>query len=237
MPLLSDNYAWLLTGEGSRDCAVVDPSEGAPVAELIKREGLTLRWILATHHHWDHTGGIEELLRGAEGAEVICSQYDLDARRVPGATRGVKDGEKIEVAGETAACLMVPGHTLGAAAFYFSAAGAVFTGDTLFTAGCGRLFEGTPDQMYESLARLKDLPPDTGVYCGHEYTEKNLRFARDVFPEDAEIRGRLERVREARGADRPTVPETMGVERKTNPFLRADTPKVFAEFRRRRDSF
>jgi hydroxyacylglutathione hydrolase len=245
LPLLSDNYAWLLIPAGGRDCAVVDPSEAAPVARAIAERGLTLRWILATHHHPDHTGGIRGLWR--EGIEVAASSHDRE--RVPCVTRAVADGETLQVLGEPVECLHVPGHTLGAVAYYLTRAKAVFTGDTLFTAGCGRLFEGTPAQMHASLARLAALPGDVGVYCGHEYTEKNLRFALALEPEAAPIVERLREVERLRAEGAPTVPASLEIERATNPFLRTAAPamrrlvgegdgvEVLAALRQRRDHF
>ncbi len=237
LPLLSDNYAWVLVDEASGDCAVVDPAESRAVEEFVKRNNWRPRWILATHHHSDHVGGNGGLMRTFDGIEVFCSNHDFDAGRITGASRGVADGETISVAGEEARCLWVPGHTLGAAAYHFPKAGAVFTGDTLFGAGCGRLFEGSPAQMYASLSRLRELPPETKVYCGHEYTEKNLRFALSRRPDDAAVGERLARAREAVSAGRPTVPSTLAEECATNPFLRAADAEAFAELRRGRDRF
>ena len=249
LPLLSDNYAWLWIRPASRECAVVDPSEAAPVAAAIRAQGLTLRWILATHHHWDHTGGIAELAAELGPVEVVGSSYDRDQGRVPAQTRAVDDGDTLDVLGTPVACLHVPGHTLGAVAYHLPREGAVFTGDTLFTAGCGRLFEGTPAQMVESLTRLRALPPATRVYCGHEYTVKNLRFAVTLLPGDDTIAERLAASERTRAAGEATVPASLAVEQRTNPFLRADDPAlakatgrgdpvdVFAEIRRRRDAF
>lgn len=237
IPLLSDNYAWLLIDEASSECAVVDPSESGPIRARIEKDGLTLKSILATHHHYDHIDGIPRLLQSFPKADVICSQYDLEKGRVPGAAHGVADGESITLAGASAACLSVPGHTLGAVAYYFSDAHAVFTGDTLFTAGCGRLFEGTATQMYASLKKLAALPPETQVYCGHEYTEKNLQFSKTVFPGDAEIAARLTHVEAARRNGEATVPAELSLEKKTNPFLLAESESAFTDYRRRRNSF
>ncbi len=247
IPLLADNYAWLLVDESSRDSAVVDPSEAEPVLARVRLLGLRLRAILATHHHGDHTGGIAEILHAQPAVDVLCS--DVERPRIASSTRGLADGERITIAGHDMQCLHVPGHTLGAAAFHFPAAAAVFTGDTLFTAGCGRLFEGTAEQMFASLSRLAALPPHTGVFCGHEYTLKNLRFAASLEPDNAVVTDRLARVVAARDKHQPTVPAPLSVELATNPFLRAGDPalarrvgggaavEVFAELRRRRDAF
>jgi len=249
IPLLKDNYAWLLYEEGTSECAVVDPSEDEPVLALLAQRGLRLTTILATHHHWDHVNGIEGLARVFPGVEIICSTYDYKAGRVPRATRSIEDGDHFVLMDLKVECMMVPGHTLGAVAYFLPEAKAVFTGDTLFTAGCGRLFEGTPAQMYDSLSRLGMLPGDTAVYCGHEYTENNLRFALSVEGENRVVVNRLREVEALRARGRPTVPALMEVERATNPFMRADeeglgallgktTPvDTFGELRRRKDRF
>ncbi len=245
LPLLKDNYAWLLVGE--KTCAVVDPSEAEPVLAAVADAGVPLTQILLTHHHWDHVGGVEGLLAAHPDLEVICSDHDLD--RIPGATRAVTDGEVVEAAGSQATCLRVPGHTLGAVAFHFAAEEAVFTGDTLFTAGCGRLFEGTPAQMHASLSALAALPRSTQVYCGHEYTVGNLAFAQSVDPDDEAVRLRLAEAQGRRHQGEPTVPATLAEELETNPFLRvgdpafrahtgrADPVEAFAELRSRKDGF
>jgi hydroxyacylglutathione hydrolase len=247
LPLLSDNYAWVLAPDAGGACAVVDPSEAEPVRAFLQAEGLALGWILATHHHFDHTGGIEGLVEAFPDVEVLCSEPDR--ARVPGATRTIADGETVDVAGETARALYVPGHTTGAVAWHLEAIGAVFTGDTLFTAGCGRLFEGTPEQMHASLARLAALPDRTRVYCGHEYTVSNLKFAAALDPGDDAVRERLAAETARRAAGEPTVPATLSVEKRTNPFLRAgeaammrilgepEPVAAFAEMRRRKDTF
>ncbi len=244
---LTDNYAWVIHSGDGEDCAIVDPGEGEPVIDYLRREGLTPRWILATHHHADHTGGIQALLDAYGDISVLCSQTDKS--RVPSATAGVDDEEKVAVAGAEAVALLVPGHTRGSVAWWFPGEAAIFTGDTLFGGGCGRLFEGSPEEMHASLSRLRALPEETAVYCGHEYTEKNLLFARSVVPDDGAVLERLEETTRKRHDGRPTIPSSIGIEKRTNPFLRAgeellmhaagksDPVSAFAELRRRRDAF
>jgi len=222
VPLLQDNYAYLLADRAAGSAVVVDPSEAAPVREALAREGLSLAAIWCTHHHSDHVGGVAEL--GAP--EVIGSAYDAEHGRIPGQTRSVREGDGIEFGGVRFEVLEVPGHTLGAIAFVGD--GNVFTGDTLFLGGCGRVFEGTMPMMRASLAKLRALPESTRVWCGHEYTVKNLEFAGAVEPNEPSILLRLEGVRAMRGEGRHTIPGTIGEELRTNPFLRWDSSAVAA---------
>ncbi len=247
VPCLSDNYAYLVTA-GGQDAVVVDPSEVEPVAAALAREGLRLAGILCTHHHPDHVGGNEGLLERFGKVPVFAHESDAERGRVPGQTVRVKEGVKVEIAGLSFDAIHVPGHTTGAVAYFGH--GAVFTGDTLFVAGCGRLFEGTPAMMYTSLCeKLAKLPADTKVYCGHEYTASNLRFALHAEPDNAAAKDKLARVLEMRGKGEPTVPSTMGEELATNPFLRVgeaglrerfpgETPAdVLGAVRRAKDTF
>lgn len=196
---------------------MVDPSEAAPVVSALEREGLRLVGILATHHHHDHVGGIEELL--AKYGKMPVFAHESDEGRVPGQTEKVKEGLPVSAGGLTFEPLHVPGHTTGAVAYFGH--GAVFTGDTLFVAGCGRLFEGTPEMMYTSLCeKLAELPGETKVYCGHEYTASNLRFALYAEPDNAAAKVKQARVLAMRERGEPTVPSTIAEEIATNPFLR-----------------
>jgi hydroxyacylglutathione hydrolase len=226
VPCLKDNYAYLLVGSGA-DAVIVDASEAAPVREALRREGLHARAIWSTHHHYDHVGGNEELAREL-GVEVVG--HASDRGRLPGLTRGVETGDTVQAAGLEARCIHIPGHTLGAVAYYVEADGerAVFTGDTLFRAGCGRLFEGTPAQMHDSLARLLELPGDTRVWCGHEYTESNLRFAAHLEPGNADVKAARERATQLRGEGKPTVGTSLDDERRVNPFLRVRSAEARA---------
>ncbi|MFO0550984.1 MAG: hydroxyacylglutathione hydrolase [Polyangiaceae bacterium] len=229
VPCLTDNYAYLVHDPASRDALVVDPSEAGPVLGALDREGLRLAGILATHHHFDHVGGIEDLLRSAPSTPVVASRYDLERGRVPGATRAVSHEERFELAGLDILALEVPGHTLGAVAFVIG--DTVFTGDTLFVAGCGRLFEGTPADMYSSLReRLGSLPRATRVYCGHEYTRSNARFAAHVEPDNLAVQRLAASAADAASRGEPTVPSTIGSELEHNPFMRTGEPALRARF-------
>jgi hydroxyacylglutathione hydrolase len=203
----------------------VDASEAAPVREALRREGLTAKAIWSTHHHWDHVGGNEELAREL-GVEVVG--HESDRGRLPGLSRGVDTGDFVEAAGLRARCTHIPGHTLGAVAYYVEDGGqrAVFTGDTLFASGCGRLFEGSPAQMHASLSSLLELPGDTRVWCGHEYTESNLRFAAHCEPGNADVKAARERAAALRAEGKPTVGTTLDEERRVNPFLRVGSAEL-----------
>lgn len=225
VPCLSDNYAYLLHQPGSTDAIVVDASEEGPVLAALERLGLNPVAILATHHHVDHVGGNEGLLKRYPSLKVFG--YRTDRGRIPGQTEFLEDEQEVEVAGIGVKALHIPGHTLGAVAYV--AEGAAFTGDTLFAAGCGRLFEGTAAQMYESLnLRLGRLPDDTRVYCGHEYTLSNLKFAQFLEPNNPEIARKLQWAQALREKGEPTLPSTIGAEKQTNPFLRVDEKSVIA---------
>jgi hydroxyacylglutathione hydrolase len=225
IPALSDNYVWLVR-EGQR-AAVVDPGDAAPVQAYLEREGLTLTAIAVTHHHWDHVNGIAALV-----ARFNVPVYGPARETIPHRTHPVTEGDSFAF-GDTGlelSVLDVPGHTAGQVAYVGSANGhrLTFTGDTLFTCGCGKLFEGTPAQMVASLAKLAALPGDTHVYCGHEYTLSNLRFARAVEPGNTALAERQEHEQAKRDRGLPTVPSRMDLELATNPFLRAAEPAVFA---------
>ena len=220
IPAFKDNYIWLLR-QGQR-AFVVDPGDAAPVLARLQADGLRLEGILITHHHADHQGGIAELTAHSP-AEVYAPANES----ITGCTRPLRGGECIEVLGQAVSVLAVPGHTLGHLAYY--APGALFCGDTLFGAGCGRLFEGTPAQMAASLDRIAALPDDTRVYCAHEYTEMNLRFALAVEPDNAALQARVAKVQAQRAAGLPSVPSTLAEEKATNPFLRCGEATVIEQ--------
>jgi len=224
VPCLSDNYAYLVIANGR--AAVVDPSQADPVLRAIDEHRVKLSEIWLTHHHWDHIGGIEPLIEECPIEQVRGSQYDADHQRIPRQTDALSDGDSFDFAGVTVDIAEIPGHTLGAIAFIPQ--GNLFSGDTLFIAGCGRVFEGTMEMMSRSLAKLRSLPPDTKVWCGHEYTVNNLRFAKTIEPENPEVERALQEAISVRAAGEFTVPGRLDRELATNPFLRFDEPTVAA---------
>lgn len=246
--VLRDNYVYLLRDEDTAACAAVDPSVAAPVLIALDRLGWTLTHIFNTHHHHDHTGGNLEL-KQACGCTVVG--HARDAQRIPGIDLAVKDGDDVALGSARARVFDVSGHTMGHIAYWFENESALFCGDTLFSLGCGRLFEGTPARMWASLVRLRELPGNTRVYCGHEYTESNARFALSLDADNLALRRRADEVRRLRAQGVPTIPSLLAEERVANPFLRADDAQLqaaighagsepvetFAEIRRRKDAF
>lgn len=226
IPAFKDNYIWLL--RKGRSAVVVDPGDALPVLAVLERDALVLKAILVTHHHADHQGGVVTLL----------SSYPVDvfgpaAESITALTHPLRGGEhfRLDAIGADFRVIALPGHTLGHVAYFGN--GCLFCGDTLFGAGCGRLFEGTPAQMHESLARLAVLPDDTAVYCAHEYTENNLRFALTVEPGSTDLRRRMDAVEVARAKGLATIPTTIGLEKATNPFLRCSVPEIISTVRDR----
>ena len=210
---------------------MVDCAEAEAVLAEIARRGVRLVAVLATHHHFDHVGGNQDLLAAIPELRVYGSAGD--APRIPGITDRVRDGDPVEIGTLRGRVIMIPAHTSGHVAYHFPSERAVFTGDTLFAGGCGRLFEGDAAQMMASLGRLARLPEDTRVYCGHEYTEKNLRFAATLEPGNRTLADKLARVQALRREGRVTVPSTIAEEKATNPFLRMDSPELSASVRER----
>ncbi|MEX1318038.1 MAG: hydroxyacylglutathione hydrolase [Synechococcaceae cyanobacterium] len=233
IPVLQDNYVMVL--QRGRRAAVVDPAVTGPVACALEERDLELEAILHTHHHSDHIGGTPGLLRRWPGAAVIAAA--ADRRRIPLQTRGVAGGDRLEVLDEPVEVIAVPGHTRAHIAYWLPASGHLFCGDTLFVGGCGRLFEGTPAQMHASLQRLAALPADTRVWCAHEYTEANLRWAAAERPDDPAIARRLAEVEERRRRGLATVPSTIASERATNLFLRTQNAAELARLRRSKDDW
>jgi hydroxyacylglutathione hydrolase len=248
VPLLTDNYGYLLHDPASGATAIVDPSEAAPVLAAAEARGWRLSHVLNTHHHADHSGG-NLGLKQATGAAVVGPAPDR--ARIPGIDIALDEGERFRLGEAEAEILFIPGHTKGHIAFHFRGDHALFCGDTLFSLGCGRMFEGTAPMMWASLEKLRRLPADTRVFCGHEYTAANARFAVSIDPDNQALRRRESEIAALRGQNKPTIPSTMGEERAANPFLRADDPalaaavglpdaspaEVFGEIRRRKDNF
>jgi hydroxyacylglutathione hydrolase len=250
VPCLKDNYAFLIHDTETRATALIDVPEAAPILAALEARGWTLTDVLLTHHHWDHVDGLPDLL-AALTDKVTVWGAEGDAERLPALDRQVADGQTHEICGQKMRVMDVSGHTLGHLAFHFPAAGLAFTADSLMAMGCGRIFEGTPDQMWRSLQKLAALPDDTLICSGHEYTASNMRFALSLEPGNEALILRKEEIERARAADEPTVPSTLAQERRTNPFLRATDPAVksaigmpdaapevvFAEIRARKDRF
>ena len=223
IPAFTDNYIWLVRGAG-HGAVVVDPGDANPVLERLARDGLELRSILVTHHHPDHVGGIPRLLEHFPGIPV----YGPAGESIPTLTHRLEDGDHLVPAGleMDLEVMDVPGHTAGHIAYH--GAGVLFCGDTLFACGCGRLFEGTAAQMTAAMERIRGLPPDTLIYCAHEYTLVNIGFAKWVEPANRDLLAREEADRASRDRNEPTVPSTLALERRTNPFLRYHEPAVIA---------
>lgn len=234
VPAFADNYLWLVHDADSGETAVVDPGDPAPVLAEAERRGWRITKILNTHWHPDHTGG-NLAIKEATGATIIGPAGENG--RVPGLEVALTDGDRVSIGEHEAEVWGVPGHTLGHIAYIFGEDRVAFVGDTIFAMGCGRLFEGSPEQMHGSLARLATLPDNTRLYCAHEYTLANARFAAHAFPTNKAISERLAKVVSARDVGRPTVPTTVAEERATNPFLLARDVGHFAALRARKDDF
>jgi hydroxyacylglutathione hydrolase len=224
-PCLSDNYGYLIHDPASGATAAIDAPEAGPIIAALEREGWTLTDILVTHHHADHVGGIAELKR-----RYTCRVVAPHDNKVPIADVDVrvKEGDRVIVGSLTARVLETPGHTLDHISYVFDADNALFSADALFSIGCGRVFEGTYPMMWESLLKLRALPDAMRVYCGHEYTQSNVAFALGIEPDNAALKARAAEVSTLRGEGRPTIPSTIGAEKKANTFLRADVPSVAA---------
>lgn len=248
VPCRTDNYAFLLHNDKTGETALVDAPEAAPIEAVLSERGWTLDYILITHHHYDHVDAVEPL-RARNAAQVLGAE--ADAHRLPPLDQALKEGETLIFLGEELRVMDVSGHTVGHIAFHFPQSNAVFTADSLMALGCGRLFEGTPKQAFDSLCALASLPEDTIVYSGHEYTQANAKFALTIEADNPALIQRVADINAARDAGRPTVPSSLALERATNPFLRADQPgiktalgledqdalAVFTEIRQRKDNF
>ncbi len=245
IPTFQDNYTYLVICEATREAAVIDAPEADPVIRRVEETGAVVTKILSTHHHPDHSMANPKL---AERYGVPVIGHVSDSRRIPGFTDGVDEGDTVDVGEETARVLFIPSHTTGHVAYVFDEAKALFSGDMLFAAGCGRLFEGTPEMMYDALCKkLNQLPDDMRVYCGHEYTASNLRFAAHVEPDNEDVKRKLEWAEGVRAKaaadwhdatpDEMTIPSTIGDEKKTNPFMRVTDAAELGRRRALKDNF
>ncbi len=231
---LKDNYAYLVHDSNSKQTLVIDPSESGPVLKTLKEKNWSLNTILNTHHHWDHVGGNLDLKK-LTGCKIMGSEKDKN--RLPGLDVALVPGKSILFANQEVDTIDIPGHTHGHMAYYFKSEKALFPGDTLFSLGCGRLFEGTAVEMFESLNRLKQLPVDTLVYPGHEYTESNLQFALTLNTCSSELLKKKEAVEKLRAQGKPTIPSRLAEELNLNPFLLSKNADDFATLRKQKDNF
>jgi hydroxyacylglutathione hydrolase len=248
LPCLEDNYGYLLHDPDSGFTATIDTPEVEAIERALKEKGWQLTHILNTHHHFDHAGGNLEL---KEKTDAVIIGPRADARRIPGIDIQLGNGDVYLFGKHEMTVFETPGHTSGHCVFYFADSGIVFVGDTLFSLGCGRLFEGTPEQMWGSIQKLLEFPDETIVYCAHEYTQANAQFALSVEPQNQELVTRAAEIDKLRADNQPTIPTTIGLERRTNPFMRPNSPdlretiglttasdvEVFAETRQRKDNF
>ena len=248
IPVLNDNYIYLIHDPVSGETAVVDPALARPVLDVLHEKGWRLTYILNTHHHGDHVGGNLELKKKT-GCTIVAGHFDRN--RIPGIDIGVSENDQISLGRRVGSVIFTPGHTSGHVVYHFAEDHALFCGDTLFVMGCGRLFEGTTEQMWHSLQKLKALPASTRIYCAHEYTQTNGRFALSVEPDNRQLVQRMDEVDQLRARWVPTVPSTIAQELSTNPFFREDSPalqkhinmsgeaplRVFAETRKLKDQF
>jgi len=246
IPCLTDNYAFLLHNTLTKETLLVDAPESMPIQRELDVRGWTLTDILLTHHHGDHVDGLDAL-RGS--ARVIGAA--ADAHRLPQLDLAINEADTVTICNETASVLDVSGHTIGHIALHFAISGVLFTADSLMALGCGRLFEGTAAQMWQSMLKLRTLPDETRVYSGHEYTQTNAHFALTIEPDNSDLISRVELIKKTRAANQSTVPSNLGVEKRTNPFLRADVSalqnafgmtnsdpiEVFTQIRKKRDNF
>jgi hydroxyacylglutathione hydrolase len=234
VPILKDNYAWLLRDSDTGATAIVDPADPQPIIEAIEKAGGRLDMILLTHHHADHIAGTDEV-RARFNCPVVGAT--ADRHRLPKLDQAVAEGDTVRLGNAIGRVIETPGHTRGQINYFFPDGDVLLSGDTLFSLGCGRLIEGSADEMYASLRKLAALPADTQVCCGHEYTESNARFALAVDPENAELHAFVSKVEQLRAAGQPSVPSMLGDELKANPFLLAPDATSFAAVRAKKDKF
>lgn len=233
IPVLNDNYVYVLHCQESGAVAVIDPGETDPVIDFLEQHSLKPDYILNTHHHWDHTNG-NEALRQKYGSQIIAPKNEA---RIDNVGQALGQGDHIKIGNAEAEIIATPAHTKTHICFYFQNDKAVFCGDTLFSIGCGRLFEGTAKDMFAAMQKLKNLPDDVRVYCGHEYTQSNIKFAKTVLPNNQALAEYSHKVDDLRSKGQPTVPSLMGVEKKANPFMLAETAEQLGEYRSLKDNF
>ena len=234
IPCLQDNYSYLIIDEDRYEACVIDPSEAKPIIDYLSGKNINLKYILNTHHHYDHIGGNTELKK--KFGSVVLG-FNGDAKRIPEIDILLKDNEIWNSGNFKAKIIHIPGHTLGHICFYFFDENLLFTGDTLFSLGCGRIFEGTYEQMYDSLNKLKSLPKETKIYCGHEYTLNNSKFCLEHDSENSSLLKKIEFIKKQRNNNLPTIPSTLQDEIDCNIFLRANDLKTFSKLRDLKDNF
>jgi len=234
IPCLQDNYSYLIVDEQNNDACVIDPSEAKPVIDFVERKSINLRYILNTHHHYDHIGGNKEL---KERYNSIIVGYNGDAKRIPGINVLVENNQVWKNDNFEAKIIHIPGHTTGHISFHFFNEKLIFTGDTLFSLGCGKIFEGTYQEMFESLNKIKSLPADTKIYCGHEYTLQNSKFCIKHDPENTNLQNKILEIAKKLEKAQPTIPSTLKDEIECNIFLRAKNVESFSKLRDLKDNF
>lgn len=232
VPVLSDNYSYIIEHNG--ETAVVDPGQAEPLLNELKNRALTPSMILNTHHHSDHIAGNNAIIN-EYGSELIGPEKET--HRIPGINKTVSNGSTFSFGGETVEVFETPGHTNGHICFHFTDSKILFSGDLIFAMGCGRAFEGTPEELFNSIQKIKALPPETKIYCGHEYTLSNAEFGLTIEPNNPDIIARYKTVKQYRDNNLPTIPTTLEEELKTNVFLRAENANIFADIRAKKDSF
>ena len=230
----NDNYAFILEADNG-EVAVVDPGDVIPIIEVLETRDLSPDVILITHHHWDHTDGIGDMLEQYPNARVAGPSKEM--AKIGPLHILLDEFSSFKFGGEDVQILETPGHTTGHICFYFADSGFLLAGDTVFALGCGRLLEGTAEQMFDSFQKIKALPDDTLIYCGHEYTSVNAKFCLSVDPDNAALNERFKEIKSLRAKKEPTIPTTLKLEKDTSAFMRADTPDAFAEIRKKRDAF
>ena len=234
IPCLQDNYSYLIIDKDKNDACVVDPSEAKPVINFIEKENINLKYILNTHHHFDHIGGNKEL---KQKYNSIVVGYKHDSKRIPEISVLVEDNQIWKEDNFEAKIIHIPGHTTGHIGFYFFNEKIIFTGDTLFSLGCGKIFEGTYEEMFESLSKIKNLPDDTKIYCGHEYTLQNSNFCIKHDPQNLNLQNKITNIKEKLDNNTPTIPSTLKDEKECNIFLRAKNVDSFSKLRDLKDNF